>query len=250
MLIALKSRDLKAKESEIAAAVTRGAEELGIKLPRGAGAAFGTYYDFLEQRGRDVNLTSIYGEENVVRFHFFDSLALLMMYDFKRTRVIDVGSGAGFPGVPIKIAEPSVDLTLLDATGKRVEFLSELCALLGISARCIHDRAEELAHLADMRERYDVALSRGVAQLSVLCELCLPFVCVGGVFIAMKSTDTQEEIEEAQGAITELGATQEECIDYLLPGTNVFHRAVLIRKIEKTPDKYPRRFARIKNDPL
>jgi 16S rRNA (guanine527-N7)-methyltransferase len=241
---------LKVKTNELEAAVTRGAEELGIALPRGAGVAFAVYYDFLEQRRKDVNLTAITGEEKVASLHFLDSLAPLKTYDFCNKKVIHVGSGAGFPGVPIKLAEPSVDLTLLDATGKRVEFLLELCALLSIDATCIHARAEELAHVAGMRESYDVALSRGVAQLNILCELCLPFVRVGGVFLAMKSVDSRGEIAAAHAAIQELGAELGDITDYTIPGTDVIHRAVLILKTSKTPEKYPRRFARIQRDPL
>ena len=241
---------MKVTNSEIITAVTRGAEELGIVLPRGVSAAFASYYDLLEKRGRDVNLTSISGEEDVARLHFLDSLALLNVHGFKNARVIDVGSGAGFPGVPLKLAEPSIDLTLLDATGKRVAFLSELCAELEIDAKCIHARAEESAQTADLRERYDVAASRAVARLNVLCELCLPFVRLGGVFIAMKGVDSDEEITEANGAIAALGAQLHGCIDYAIPGTDVTHRAVLICKTAKTPEKYPRRFARMQKDPL
>ena len=236
--------------SDIEAAVTRGVEELGIELPRGVSAAFASYYELLEKRGRDVNLTSISGEEDVARLHFLDSLALLNLYEFKNTRVIDVGSGAGFPGVPLKLTEPTIDLTLLDATGKRVAFLSELCEKLEIDAVCVHARAEESAQTADMRERFDVALSRAVARLNVLCELCLPFVRVEGMFVAMKGVDSDEEIAEASDAIETLGAQLHDCIDYNIPGTDITHRAVLIRKTAKTPEKYPRRFARIQKYPL
>ena len=236
--------------SETEAAVTRGAEGLGIELPCGASAAFASYYELLGKRGKDVNLTSISGEEDVARLHFLDSIALLNVYDLKNTRVIDVGSGAGFPGVPLKLAEPSIDLTLLDATGKRVAFLSELCKKLEIDAVCLHARAEESAQIEDMRERFDAALSRAVARLNILCELCLPFVRVGGVFIAMKGVDSADEIAEAGGAIAALGAQLQGCADYIIPGTDITHRAVLIRKTSKTPGKYPRRFARIQKDPL
>lgn len=235
---------------EIEAAVTRGAEELGIVLPRGAGAAFRRYFSFLEERGRSVNLTAISGEDDVVRLHFLDSLALLKICDFKGARVIDVGSGAGFPGVPVKLAEPSVDLTLLDATGKRVDFLTELCAKLEIDAFCLHSRAEESARKNNMRERYDIALSRAVARLNVLCELCLPFVRIGGLFVAMKGAGAADEITEASDAIEALGAKLRDCIDYSIPGTDITHQAALICKTANTPEKYPRRFARIQKHPL
>lgn len=241
---------MKAIAGEIETTVTRGAEELGIVLPRGASVAFGSYYDLLTTRGKDVNLTSISGEEDIARLHFLDSLALLKAYEFKNARVIDIGSGAGFPGVPIKLAEPTANLTLLDATGKRVDFLTELCAELKIEATCLHARAEEAARRADMREYYDVVLSRAVARLNVLCELCLPFARVGGMFVAMKSVDSEGEIAEADGAIETLGAQLQECIDYTIPETGISHRVVLIRKTSKTPDKYPRRFARLQKNPL
>jgi len=238
------------KISELDTFVSRGAEELGISLPPNASESFGIYFDLLERRGRYVNLTAITGLEDVARLHFLDSLALLTAAQFKGKRVIDIGSGAGFPGIPIKIAEPSVVLTLLDATGKRVEFLSELCAALNLDAICIHARAEDKAHEADMREKYDFAVSRAVAQLNLLCELCLPFVRVGGTFIAMKGAGSPDEIEEARGAISTLGADYPDLFDYRLPGTDISHRAVLIKKTSMSPEKYPRRFAKIKKEPL
>ena len=241
---------MKESDNEIETAVTRGAEELGIVLPSGAGSAFASYYDILEKRGRDVNLTAISGEEDVASLHFLDSLALLNAHDFKNARVIDVGSGAGFPGVPLKLAEPSVDLALLDATRKRVAFLKEVCDDLGIEAELIHSRAEEAARKPEMRERYDIALSRAVARLNILCEMCLPFVRAGGMFIAMKGVDSADEIKEASGAIEALGARLQDCVDYAIPGTDVTHRAVLICKTAETPEKYPRRFARIQKNPL
>ena len=230
--------------------ISRGAEELGIALPSEASVSFRKYYDFLEEKGRSFNLTAITGPFEVARLHFLDSLALLNAAQFKNKRVIDVGSGAGFPGVPIKIAEQSVDLTLLDATGKRVDFLSELCSSLNLDAVCVLARAEDKAHEADMREKYDIAVSRAVARLNVLCELCLPFVRVGGIFIAMKGVDSPDEIEEARGAIATLGADHTDFFDYCLPGADITHRAVLINKTSETPDKYPRRFPKIKKAPL
>lgn len=238
------------ENSDVETTVIRGAEELGIALPRGAGAAFSLYYSFLVQRGRYMNLTAISGEEDVARSHFLDSIALLKTHDFKGMRVIDIGSGAGFPGVPLKIADPSIDLTLLDSTGKRVKFLSELCSNLDIKAYCIHARAEESAHSNNMRENYDIVLSRAVARLNVLCELCLPFARVGGVFIAMKGVDSACETTEASNAIKALGARLQDCVDYKVPETDIVHRAVIISKTSQTPENYPRRFARIQKKPL
>ena len=241
---------MRIENAEPVSIITRGAKELGIDLPPGADAAFRSYFEFLQEYSRDVNLTAILGEEDVARLHFLDSLALLKVCGFTNARVIDVGSGAGFPGVPVKLAAQSVELTLLDATGKRVAFLSELCDVLGIGAKCVHARAEDAARYADMRECYDIALSRAVARLNILCELCLPFISVGGMFIAMKGADSDDEITEARSGIEMLGAQLQECFDYTIPGTDITHRAVLIRKTANTPEKYPRRFARIQKNPL
>ena len=230
--------------------VTRGAEELGISLPPGAADAFRQYSLFLEEQGLKMNLTAIKDDADVKRLHFLDSLALLGVTEFTGETVIDIGSGAGFPGVPLKIAEPSMTLTLLDATGKRVAFLEALCEKLGINASCIHARAEEAAHKLEMRERYGIAVSRAVARLDVLCELCLPFVRVGGVFIAMKGIDAAEEVKQSQSAIKILGGKLEKTIDYTIPGTDITHRAIVIAKEHKTQLDYPRRFAKIKKSPL
>jgi len=232
------------------AIMSQGAKELNIELPPGTEAAFRAYYDFLESSGQNVNLTAISGTEEVARLHFLDSIALLNAAEIKNKRVIDIGSGAGFPGVPLKLAEPTLDLTLLDATGKRIAFLKELCLKLNLEAACIKARAEEAAHDPSKREKYDIAVSRAVAKLSILNELCLPFVRAGGLFIAMKTVDSEDEIAEAQKATETLGGVLQELFDYKIPGTDVTHRAVLIQKVEETPNKYPRRFARIQASPL
>jgi len=228
----------------------RGTTELNIDLPPMAGAAFEAYYDFLECHGENVNLTALSGVSDIARLHFLDSLALLSITSFDGKRCIDIGSGAGFPGLPLKIAVPSLDLTLLDATQKRIDFLTTLCAKLDLNVSCIHARAEELAQASDYREQYSIATSRAVAELNVLSELCLPFVSVGGLFIAMKAADCDSEIESASNAISTLGAELDRCVDYMIPGTEIFHRAVLIRKVKETPTIYPRRFAKIKRSPL
>ena len=235
---------------DITSIIAQGAKDLKVILPPGAGAAFRAYYDFLENRGQNVNLTAISGVGEVAKMHFLDSIALLNVAKFKNAKVIDIGSGAGFPGIPLKIVEPSVDLTLLEPTGKRVDFLMGLLDKLGIDATVIKARAEELAREPDKRELFDIVLSRAVAKLNILCELCLPFVCIGGLFIAMKGIDTTDEINDAQNAIKTLGAEPHSHSDYTIPGTAVTHRAVIIRKIKTTQDKYPRRYAKIKNFPL
>ncbi|MCL2628480.1 MAG: 16S rRNA (guanine(527)-N(7))-methyltransferase RsmG [Oscillospiraceae bacterium] len=228
----------------------QGAKKLNITLPPETEAAFEAYYDLLSTHGENVNLTAISGAESVAHLHFLDSIALLTIADFKTAKVIDIGSGAGFPGVPLKLAEPSVDLTLLDATRKRIDFLEHLCALINIDAACIHARAEEAAHTADMREQYDICVSRAVAKLNSLCELCLPFVKPQGLFIAMKSVNSEDELRAAHRAIEALGAQLHKCVDYTIPDTDIVHRAVIIKKTSKTSERYPRRFARIQKSPL
>ena len=230
--------------------VADGADVLGLTLPSNAVAAFEAYYSFLENRNQVINLTSISGVVDVARLHFLDSIAILKCVAFKDSRVIDIGSGAGFPGIPLKIAEPSIDLTLLDSSVKRVKFLKDLCSTLALSATCIHARAEEVAHIPDLRESYDIAVSRAVARLNILSELCLPFVMVGGFFIAMKSTDSSYELSEALAGTQMLGAEFHGNFDYTIPLTNISHRGVLFRKISLTPEKYPRRFSRIQKTPL
>ena len=230
--------------------VKQGAENLNITLPPGAGAALTAYYDFLTENSRKFNLTAITGAEEVANLHFLDSIALLCAADYKSKKVLDVGSGAGFPGIPLKIAEPSIDLTLLEATGKKVTFLSKLCEHLALKAECVNARAEEAAHLTDFRSKYDIVVSRALAKLNILSELCLPFVKTGGMFIAMKSIDSDDEIDEAMNGLLTLGATFERNYDYIIPKTDITRRAVVIKKDSITPEKYPRRFAKIQKAPL
>ena len=227
-----------------------GAQQMGIQLSQVSIAAFESYCTLLEQRGKEQNLTAIKNAEDVARLHFLDSLAAINTVEFHGKRLIDVGSGAGFPGIPIKLAEPTVELTLLDAMKKRVDFLSELCATLGIDVLCLQARAEEAAHLSEYRESFDIAISRALAQLNVLCELCIPFLTVGSKFLAMKGPDAYNEIEKARNAIHLLGADFVESVPYVIPGTDIVHSIAVIQKTSATPAAYPRRFARIMSNPL
>ena len=194
-----------------------------------------------------MNLTAITDPRDVAALHLLDSLALAEMAEGRT--VVDVGTGAGFPGVPLAIALPSAHVTLLDSLGKRVDFLRESCRKLGLeNTLCVHQRAEEFA--GEHREDFDLAVSRAVAALPVLCELCLPMVRVGGQFLAMKSVDTEAEITAAKSAVKLLGGRIREVRDYTIPTTEVVHRVVCIEKVSPTPRKYPRRFALIKKQPL
>ena len=230
--------------------LTTGAPALGLSIDDTAAEKFETYFDLLVEKNRVMNLTAITDERGVATLHFLDSLAVYNMLDCGK-KIIDIGSGAGFPGLPLKIYDSGIELTMLDALQKRVSFLSETAAALGLSdVECIHARAEEAAAKPPMRDGFDHAVSRAVARLNVLAELCLPFVRQGGSFIALKSVDTENEIAEAESAVKTLGGAIEDVRDYAVPETDVVHRAVIIRKMSPTPKGYPRRFAKIQKSPL
>lgn len=222
---------------------------LGVPLTAAQAEQLCDFGARLLEQNRVMNLTAITEPQAVAKLHFADCLALLRIVPFSGKRVIDVGCGAGFPGVPLKLGEPSLDLTLLDSLGKRVAWLEEVCGTLGLKrVECVHARAEEFA--AGHRESYDLAVSRAVAQLNVLCELALPLVKVGGQFLAMKSVGTEEEIAAAKGAIRTLGGKIVKVGDYTIPTSGVTHRVVVIEKVSPTPPRYPRAFAKIKKQPL
>ena len=210
---------------------------------------FRRYYELLTEWNKVMNLTSIEGEENTARLHFLDCAALTQLVDLRGKRVIDVGTGAGFPGLVLKILCPEMELTLLDSLDKRVRFLSTVCGELGFSeVRCLHARAEEAP--AALRESFDLACSRAVARLNLLSELCLPFVKQGGLFAAMKGPEVTGELREAEKGIRLLGGETERVAEYPVPGTELRHNAVLIRKIAPTPKKYPRKWGQMKKQPL
>ena len=208
-----------------------------------------TFSRMLLEKNQVMNLTAITDPRDVAVLHLLDSLALTGLVGLEDRTVVDVGTGAGFPGVPLAIARPSARVTLLDSLGKRVDFLRESCRTLGLdNVECVHGRAEEFA--GERRETFDLAVSRAVAALPVLCELCLPLVKVGGAFWAMKSVDTEEEISASRTAVKVLGGRIQAVSDYTIPTTEVVHRVVCIQKTAPTPKKYPRRFALIKKQPL
>ena len=200
----------------------------------------------LIEKNKVMNLTAITEPQAVAQLHFLDCIALLNAADFKNQRVIDIGCGAGFPGVPLKIAEPSIRLTLLDSLAKRMNWLSGLLPELGVEAEIVTARAEE--HALSCREQYDIATSRAVARLNVLAELCLPYVRAGGHFLAMKGALAQEEVDEAAHGIEKLGGRVAGIYEYPVAGT--VHRAVIVEKLRPTPAQYPRPFAKIKKSPL
>ena len=216
-----------------------GFAELSLPLDERALVRYRTYADRLEETNKVMNLTAITGEDEIARLHFLDSAALLCLAGLGGKRVIDVGTGAGFPGLALKIACPEIELTLLDSLDKRIGFLRETCDALGFEdVVCLHARAEEAPQA--WRGGFDFAVSRAVARLNVLCELCLPLVKRGGLFLAMKGTDHADELVEAKCAVRTLGGEIEAERDYTIPGT----------EIADTPPKYPRRWAQIKKQPL
>ncbi len=225
----------------------QGLESLGLDA-----AAIPTLTEFarrLLEKNKVMNLTAITEPRDVATLHLLDCAYLLTAADFRGQAVVDVGTGAGFPGMPMAILEPTAQLTLLDSLGKRIDFLQETVEALKLeNVSCIHARAEEFA--ADHRERYDYAVSRAVAALPVLSELALPLVKPGGAFLAMKSVDSDAEIDSARSAIGQLGGKIEKLLDYTVPCTEVRHRVVLIRKVKPTPRQFPRAFVRIKKSPL
>ena len=226
-----------------------GFEELGLAADERLLQRYRIYFEYLEEMNKVMNLTAISGEEDVARLHFLDCAQIAKEFPLSGKKLIDVGTGAGFPGLALKIACPEAKVLLLDSLDKRINFLKNCCEKLELeNVDCIHARAEEAA--AEMRESFDYATSRAVARMNLLAELCLPFVKVGGCFVAMKGPDCSEEINEAGRAIALLGGQLEKRIDYTIPGTDIVHSLVVVKKVKPSPAKYPRRWAQIKKQPL
>ena len=198
------------------------------------------------EQNKVMNLTAITEPEQVAKLHLLDSLTLLATENLAGKKLIDVGCGAGFPGVPVKIACPEVELTLLDSLGKRMHWLETVLPQLGVEATCITARAEEA--ITDRREQYDIATSRAVARLNVLLELTAPYVKVGGFVLAMKGAAAEEELDEAKNAIKKLGLKLVSIREF--PVEETAHRVIVLQKIAKTPPQFPRRYAKIKQSPL
>ena len=220
-----------------------------LDLDPAAADKLARYAELLLEKNKVMNLTAITVPHDVATLHLLDCAALAAQLNLSGKRVIDVGTGAGFPGMVLAILTPDARFTLLDSLGKRVDFLKEVQTDLALkNVTCVHARAEEFA--AQHREQFDLAASRAVAQLNVLCELTLPLVKVGGQFLAMKSVSSDEEIDGARGAAGQLGGRIAAIRDYTVPQTQVRHRLVVIEKVKDTPAVYPRSFARMKKAPL
>ena len=227
-------------------ALTTGLPRLGLELSDEKKQQLCAFGEAVVEQNKVMNLTAITEPEQVAKLHLLDSISLLTLAELRGKRMIDVGCGAGFPGVPVKIACPEVELTLLDSLGKRMNWLSQCLPALGVEAECVTARAEEF--VADRRESYDIATSRAVARLNILLELTAPYVKVGGQVLAMKGTAAKEELQEAANAVKRLGLKLRELREFPVDGTA--HTVLVFDKVAPTPSQYPRRFAKIKAQPL
>ena len=223
-----------------------GLPELGLTLTEQQKKTLCDFGEAVVRQNEVMNLTAITAPDQVAKLHLLDSLTVLTAVDLMGKRLIDVGCGAGFPGVPLAIACPEAKITLLDSLGKRVHWLEEILPTLGVKAECVTARAEEA--VADRRESYDFATSRAVARLNILLELTAPYVKVGGMVVAMKGAAAKEELAECTGAIRKLGLKLEEVKEFSMDGAS--HSLILLKKIAPTPKQYPRRYAKIKQNPL
>lgn len=226
--------------------LSQGLEKLPLSLDEATQKRLCAFGQAVVEQNKVMNLTAITEPAQVAKLHLLDCVTLLTLQDFRDKTLIDVGCGAGFPGVPVKIACPQVKLTLLDSLGKRMHWLEEILPTLGVDATCITGRAEEA--IAGRREQYDFATSRAVARLNILLELTAPYVKVGGAVLAMKGTAAQEELLEAKNAIQRLGLKLENVTEFPIDGTA--HTVIVLRKVSPTPSQYPRRYAKIKQNPL
>ncbi|MDD6061042.1 MAG: 16S rRNA (guanine(527)-N(7))-methyltransferase RsmG [Oscillospiraceae bacterium] len=228
----------------------KGAESFGLALDETALDRFDRYAEALAETNKHLNLTAITDPEGIVTKHFLDSLSVLSVYSPKHSaRCIDIGTGAGFPGSTLLIARPDLQMTLLDGTQKKLHFVDETLQSMGLYAKILHSRAEEAGQRSEYREQFDLATARAVANLRELSEYCLPFVKVGGTFIAMKSQKTEEEIAEAANAIHLLGGRIDTIHTFSLRDAGE-RTLILIKKVSQTPPKYPRPSAKIAKQPL
>lgn len=232
--------------------LTKKVKELSIVLNDKQIQQFEQYYNILVEWNKVMNLTAITEYEEVVEKHFLDSLTIVNAINMEKIEtLIDVGTGAGFPGIPLKIAFPHLKVTLLDSLNKRIKFLNEVIDLLELDdIKTIHGRAEDYAKQAEYREQYDICVSRAVANLATLSEYCLPYVKVDGLFVPYKSGEIDEELKSSEKAVSILGGKVEEVVKFQLPGTDIGRSFVKIHKIKETKKKYPRKAGMPTKEPL
>lgn len=218
--------------------------EIGITLTDYQMSQFEVYFDMLVEWNKKINLTAIIDEDDVFTKHFFDSICLVKAVTIENQKLLDVGAGAGFPSIPLKIIFPNLQVTVIDSLKKRINFLELLCDKIKVQARLIHGRAEE----HQLKNSYDIVTARAVANLRVLSEICIPFVRVGGIFVALKGPKYVEEIECSQHAFHILGGALDKVIVYQIDEQE--RSLVIVNKVEKTKKEYPRMFSKIKKSPL
>ena len=231
---------------EMQTTLSQGLQEMDLALDAATQETLCAFGEAVIRQNEVMNLTAITEPDQVAKLHLLDSLSVLKCADLKGKTLIDVGCGAGFPGVPLAIACPEAKVTLLDSLGKRMTWLETVLPELGVNARCVTARAEEA--VTSCRETYDFATSRAVARLNILLELTAPYVKVGGKVLAMKGAAAREELAEAGNAIRKLGLKLEEVKEFPMDGTT--HAVIVLRKVSPTPPQFPRRFAKIKQSPL
>ena len=226
--------------------------ELGIVLDEKQKNQFQLYYELLIEWNKVMNLTGITEYDEVNEKHFFDSLAIVKTLDINKVEsVIDIGTGAGFPGIPLKIAFPHLKVTLLDSLQKRIKFLNEVIRTLGLNEiQTLHGRAEDFARMAEYREQYDLCVSRAVSNLSTLCEYCIPYVIDGGLFVSYKSGSIDEELVNSANAIKILGGKLQKVDKFQLPDTDISRAFIHIKKVKNTSKKYPRKAGMPGKEPL
>ncbi len=230
----------------------KGLKELNLTLQEQQMQQFVSYYELLIEWNKVMNLTGITEFDEVIEKHFLDSLCLNKVMNLdKHMLLLDLGTGAGFPGIPLKIVFPELEIVLMDSLNKRIRFLNEVINVLGLTGiTAVHGRAEEMARKREYRETFDLCVSRAVANLSSLAEYCLPFVKLGGTFISYKSADADDEIQDAKHAVFLLGGKQEKVIKYELPGSDMGRSLIQIKKVQGTPKTYPRKAGIPSKSPL
>lgn len=229
-----------------------GCREYGIELDDKKVEQFMLYKEMLKEWNQKINLTAITEDEEIIKKHFIDSVSIVQSGVIKDgMSIIDVGTGAGFPGIPLKIVNPTLKVLLLDSLNKRIVYLDDVIKNLKLDGiEAIHARAEELSRKKEYREKFDIASARAVANLNKLSEYCIPYVKIGGYFISMKGPSVNEEIEGAKNAIGTLGGSLEKVIDINLPGESMEHKLVIVKKVKETGEKYPRKYAQIEKKPI